>query len=67
MNPHSNEWYDKFAGIHKRYFYPWRSVLTPKNGEDSFLRILLQPLKNLYNAVQRIYESREAEASGKYI
>ena len=37
---HSNSWYDNLAAVQRGYYYPWKSLVGPRNGEDAFIEIL---------------------------
>jgi len=41
---HSNDWYDYLASIQQGYFYPWKSIIGDKNGEQAFLTLLAEHL-----------------------
>lgn len=36
LQPHSPEWYDRLTTLQDGYYYPWKSQLTPGNGEDAY-------------------------------
>lgn len=36
LRPHTDEWYDRLATLQTGYYYPWRSHLAPRNGEDAY-------------------------------
>jgi SAM-dependent methyltransferase len=38
--PHSPEWYDRLSTLQDGYYYPWKSQLTPGNGEDAYLALV---------------------------
>ncbi len=40
LTPHGPEWYDRLARLQRGYFYPWKSVLPPFNGEDVYRHLL---------------------------
>ncbi|HKI75195.1 MAG TPA: class I SAM-dependent methyltransferase [Pseudomonadales bacterium] len=41
---HSNTWYDNLAQVQRGYYYPWKSVVGPRNGEDAFIEVLQEHL-----------------------
>lgn len=41
---HSNDWYDHLASVQAGYFYPWKSSVGDKNGEQAFLTLLSEHL-----------------------
>ncbi len=41
---HSNEWYDNLAAVQPGYFYPWRSTVGSRNGEDAFIELVMEHL-----------------------
>jgi SAM-dependent methyltransferase len=46
MTPHSPAWYKQLAKVQQGYYYPWKSVVSPFNGEDAYLELVkahLQP------------------------
>jgi SAM-dependent methyltransferase len=44
LRPHSPAWYDRLATLQDGYFFPWKSILSPYNGEDAYLTLLNQHL-----------------------
>lgn len=53
MNPHSPAWYKQLAKTQQGYFYPWKSVVSPFNGEDAYLELVkahLGPNLNVLDA-----------------
>ena len=53
LRPHSKEWYLHLATLQTGYYYPWKSTLPPRNGEDVYLemvRELLSPQKDALDA-----------------
>lgn len=40
MEPHSPAWYDQLAKVQQGYYYPWKSKLSPFNGEDAYLELV---------------------------
>jgi SAM-dependent methyltransferase len=42
--PHSPEWYDRLSLIQDGYYYPWRSAVGARNGEDAYLEVLHEHL-----------------------
>ena len=44
IRPHAPEWYDRLSTLQQGYFYPWKSQLAPRNGEDTFLDVVHQYL-----------------------
>lgn len=45
IQPHSHEWYDRLSKMQDGYYYPWKSNLSPINGEDEYLQLLNQLIK----------------------
>ncbi|MBQ62600.1 MAG: hypothetical protein CMQ19_11065 [Gammaproteobacteria bacterium] len=41
---HSNSWYDHLASIQSGYYYPWKSSIGDKNGEEAFVSLLREHL-----------------------
>lgn len=39
---HSDSWYANLARVQSGYFYPWKSVVGERNGEDAFLDLIKQ-------------------------
>ena len=44
LRPHSPAWYDRLSTLQQGYYYPWKSTLPPKNGEDNYLELVSQHL-----------------------
>jgi SAM-dependent methyltransferase len=44
LQPHSPAWYDRLATLQTGYYYPWKSILPPMNGEDIYLELVRQHL-----------------------
>ena len=44
IQPHSSEWYDRLSQMQDGYYYPWKSTLSPLNGEDEYLQMMGQLL-----------------------
>jgi SAM-dependent methyltransferase len=44
LKPHSKAWYERLATLQEGYYYPWRSILPPFNGEDVYLEMVGQQL-----------------------
>ena len=44
LHPHSSAWYDRLATMQDGYYYPWKSIFSPHNGEDAYLKLLSQNL-----------------------
>jgi SAM-dependent methyltransferase len=42
---HSNDWYDQLAGVQPGYYYPWKSVVGGRNGEDAFIDLVRSHLR----------------------
>lgn len=42
--PHSPEWYDRLSAMQRGYYYPWRSRIAPRNGEDAYMDTLREHL-----------------------
>lgn len=40
IQPHSHEWYDRLSQLQDGYYYPWKSTLSPLNGEDEYLQMV---------------------------
>ncbi len=40
IQPHSHEWYERLSQLQDGYYYPWKSTLSPLNGEDEYLQML---------------------------
>ena len=72
---HSNDWYDHLATLQAGYYYPWKSTMGSRNGDDSFASLVDESIKDnfvvldLHNAHQvrlvtavaaRILEMRDA-------
>jgi SAM-dependent methyltransferase len=45
VKPHSGQWYDRLSSMQKGYFYPWRSRLEPRHGEDVFGTLVFEHLR----------------------
>lgn len=48
--PHSPEWYDRLSTMQRGYYYPWRSRVALRNGEDAYMdavRDYLSPDKDV--------------------
>lgn len=41
---HSNSWYDNLAQVQKGYYYPWKSIVGDRNGEDAFIELVQEHL-----------------------
>lgn len=39
LQPHSPEWYDRLSRMQAGYYYPWKSTLSPLNGEDEYVQM----------------------------
>ena len=37
---HSNSWYDHLASVQDGYYYPWKSIVGERNGEEAFLHLV---------------------------
>jgi SAM-dependent methyltransferase len=44
IRPHSPAWYDRLATLQSGYYYPWKSILPPLNGEDTCFKLVAQHL-----------------------
>jgi len=44
LRPHSPAWYDRLATLQQGYYFPWKSILPPMNGEDTYLELVDQHL-----------------------
>ena len=40
IEPHSSEWYDRLSHMQDGYYYPWKSTLSPLNGEDEYVQMV---------------------------
>lgn len=40
LEPHSPAWYKQLAKVQQGYFYPWKSTVSPFNGEDAYLELV---------------------------
>ena len=40
IRPHAPEWYDRLSTLQHGYYYPWRSRISPVNGEDTYLDLV---------------------------
>lgn len=40
----SHEWYLRLAEMQEGYYYPWKSLIPPFNGEDTYLELVKQHL-----------------------
>jgi ubiquinone/menaquinone biosynthesis C-methylase UbiE len=40
LEPHSPAWYKQLAKMRQCYYYPWKSVISPFNGEDAYLELV---------------------------
>ena len=40
IEPHSSDWYDRLSQLQDGYFYPWKSTLSPLNGEDEYVQMV---------------------------
>lgn len=45
LEPHSPAWYKQLAKVQQGYYYPWRSQVSPFNGEDAYLELVKAQLK----------------------
>jgi SAM-dependent methyltransferase len=53
VTPHSPAWYKQLAKTQQGYYYPWKSVVSPFNGEDAYLELVkahLQPQTDVLDA-----------------
>jgi ubiquinone/menaquinone biosynthesis C-methylase UbiE len=53
LEPHSPSWYKQLAKTQQGYYYPWKSALSPFNGEDAYLELVkahLQPHLDVLDA-----------------
>jgi 2-polyprenyl-3-methyl-5-hydroxy-6-metoxy-1,4-benzoquinol methylase len=53
LEPHSPAWYKQLAETQQGYYYPWKSVVSPFNGEDAYLELVkahLQPNLDVLDA-----------------
>lgn len=41
---HSNSWYDNLAQVQTGYYYPWKSRVGDRNGEDAFIEYVQEHL-----------------------
>ena len=41
---HSNDWYDHLVTLQEGYYYPWESVLDPRNGAQAFEDMVMSSL-----------------------
>ncbi|MEX0941905.1 MAG: methyltransferase domain-containing protein [Pseudomonadales bacterium] len=41
---HSNTWYDNLAKVQQGYYYPWRSIVGDRNGEQAFIDLVMEHL-----------------------
>jgi SAM-dependent methyltransferase len=41
---HSNTWYDNLARVQRGYYYPWKSTVGERNGEDAFIEVVKEHL-----------------------
>ena len=44
IRPHAPKWYDRLSSLQHGYFYPWKSRIAPRNGEDAYLDLVHQYL-----------------------
>ena len=49
---HSNSWYDHLASVQQGYYYPWNSSIGNRNGEQAFLNLLGEHIKQDYNLLE---------------
>ncbi len=40
MRPQTPEWFDRLTTLQEGYYYPWRSLLGPDNGEERYLALV---------------------------
>jgi SAM-dependent methyltransferase len=40
LEPHSPAWYKQLAKVQHGYYYPWKSVVAPFNGENAYLELV---------------------------
>ena len=45
LSPQTAEWYDRLTTLQRGYYYPWRSQLSPWNGEDAYLALVRQHIR----------------------
>lgn len=53
LEPHSPAWYKQLAKTQQGYYYPWKSTVSPFNGEDAYLELVkahLQPQLDVLDA-----------------
>lgn len=41
---HSPSWYDNLAQVQSGYYYPWKSIIGDRNGEDAFIELVREHL-----------------------
>jgi len=44
IQPHAPNWYDRLSSLQHGYYYPWKSRIGPRNGEDAYLNVVHQYL-----------------------
>ncbi len=44
LSGHTAPWYDRLAAMQEGYYYPWRSELPARHGEDTYLEIVHEHL-----------------------
>ncbi len=44
LTGHSNRWYDRLSSIQEGYYYSWKSILAPGNGENAYFELVRQHL-----------------------
>ncbi len=49
---HSNSWYDHLSSIQEGYYYPWKSNVGDKNGEEAFLNLVREHLTPQSNVLE---------------
>ena len=45
LSPHSVPWYSRLSTMQKGYFYPWRSTIGARHGEDVFPELVFEHLR----------------------
>jgi SAM-dependent methyltransferase len=51
LQPHSPAWYDRLSTMQSGYYYPWKSLLPPWNGEDNYLELVRRHLRPAADAL----------------
>jgi SAM-dependent methyltransferase len=49
---HSNSWYDNLSAVQQGYYYPWKSKVGDRNGEDAYIELLKDHVKQDFRVLE---------------